>query len=233
MGTVADCWGSIRARITQGTWKLGWYHAATDTYVEIAAVASGYARTSGVAAPPHVDAKLALWTETDAPGDHLYVILWCCGVGARVPDEVPSRATAGVDTAKAQGTVTINLDPSDVQGTINLEQTPRLHGTAAPTTAETLLELGATEMLGLDGAGDIELQDSTNEANATLAEADGVARTIRSAWDAGGLYVAEVGGDDGAAAFDGSWPAGQLEIKGTCRSTNEITVYDGANKTST
>jgi len=227
INSTATCWGSVRARVLQGTWKLGWYYSTTDTYVTIATISTGYARTYGTAAPSNANAKLAVWSSTDVEDDMIYITFWCCGIGSRIPDEVPSQLAAGSSTTKAKGTLTTAHDPSNAKGTIDLEQTPRLWGTAAPTTAETLLECTATEIVGLDGASHLEIQDGTNEANADLVEADDTQRTVRGAWRiGGGLYAAEIGGDDGTASYDGAWPAGNIEIHGTCRSTQALVVYD-------
>jgi hypothetical protein len=226
INSTATCWASVRARVVQGTWKLGWYYSTTDTYVAIATISTGYVRTKGTAAPPHANAKLAIWSTTDDDADEVEVILWCCGFGSRIPDEVPSQLAAGSSTTKTQGALTTAHDPSNAKGTIDVTLTPRFWGTAAPTTAETILECTATEIVGLDGAGDLEIQDGTNEANADAVEADDTQWTARGSWRPPVLYAAKIGGDDGTAAYDNAWPAGNLEIKGTCRTVQGLVVYD-------
>lgn len=226
INSTATCWGSVRGNITQGTWKLGWYYSVTDTYVTIATISTGYVRTKGTAAPPHVNAKLAIWSTTDVAADEIDVVLWCCGIGSRIPDEVPSQAAAGSSTTKTQGTLTTAYDPSNAKGTLDVTVTPRFWGTAAPTSAETLVKCTATEIVGLDGAGDLEIEDGTNEANADAVEADGTQWTARGSWRYPHLYAAKIGGDDGTASYDGAWPAGNLAVPGGCRSVQGLVVYD-------
>ena len=225
-------WVSIRAVESQGDWVFGLYAPGTNSYTAIADISGSYVRTYGVFGLIDAGAVyLAVWCTSHNAGDELKCVFWCAAGGAKVQDEVPSQAVAGVSQTKAEGVLTTAHDPSNVSGTLNLTQTPRFWGGAAPTTAETLIELTASEMVGLDGANAVEVQDGTNEANADLVEADGTPRTVRAAWDVAGLYAAVVGGDDGTAAYDGAWPAGTIELRGTCRSTQVIVVRSAANKT--
>ena len=225
-------WASIRAVEVQGDWVFGLYDPVADDYYPIADIAGSYVRTAGAFGLIDFGAGyLAVWCTSCNAEDHLRCVFWCAGGGVRIEDEVPSQDVAGVSTTKAEGIVTTAHDPSNLAGTLNLTQTPRFWAGAAPTTAETLIELTATEMIGLDGADAVEVQDGTNEANADLVEADGTPRTVRAAWDVAGLYAAVVGGDDGTAAYDGAWPAGTIELRGTCRATQALIVRSAANKT--
>jgi hypothetical protein len=229
-------WGSIRlsgtASIgTNGELRYGFVSADLATRVAIGTPALDYSRNCGVANLTSTGMLFAVWIHQTNPGTTevtLNAVLACHGAGSRVPDEVPSQTAAGTGKTRTQGSILTNHDPDNSAGTLDLEQTPRLHGTSAPTSAETLIELGVSEMIGLDGANHTEVEDGTNEANADLVEADGVSRIVRAAWHAADLYAAVVGGDDGTAAYDGAWPAGDVEIKGTCRATTALIIYDAA-----
>jgi hypothetical protein len=230
-------WASIRAVASQGDWVFGLYDPVADDYYPIADIAGSYVRTSGAFGLIDFGAAyLAVWCTSNDAGDHLKCIFWCAGSGERVQDEVPSQDVAGVSTTKSEGIVTTAHDPSNVAGTLNLTQTPRLWGTVDLTSAGTLIELTASEMIGVNGGGgevigSVKVDDGTNEANADLVEVDGTPRTVRAAWDVAGLYAAVVGEDDGTAAYDGAWPAGTIELRGTCRATQAIVVWSAANKT--
>lgn len=233
-------WASIRCHATStiehDSIKLGYFHPTTHDFAAVSDVAYDYTRTAGTVNLGSTGYKLALRfhvTWTDTAGYRISTVRvshWCGGLGSRVPDEVPSQTTGGIGKTRTQGSILTAHDPDNTAGTLDLTQIPRLHGCSAPTSAETLIELGASEMIGLDGANHIEVEDGTNEANADLVEADGTSRTIRAAWDTDGTYAAKVGGDDGSDDYDGAWPAGDIEIKGTCRATRSLIVYDIAVK---
>jgi hypothetical protein len=229
MGTTDVCWGSLRGRWISGfPPTMMWFDGVLPSSV-IGSIGGGYSRGRCWSAPNSVNACLALTFPNPAFGNtsEYNIILWCAGVGQNPNEEIASQTAAGVDTVKAQGVLTTAHDPSNAAGTIDLEQTPMFWDGDAPTTAEELLRCGATEIMGLDGAGNYDLDDSTNVASVAVAEVDNTPRTVRAAWHLN-LYAAELDGDDDTAPYDGAWPAGVLVLPGGPRSTQGLRVWDEA-----
>jgi hypothetical protein len=213
-GGVAESWVSIRARVLTGPVPMGWQTAAGAFSQAVAAIGTGYARSSGTSVPLATDRQaLAI-----PAGGQVRIIMWSAGIGARIPDEVPSLAAAGVSTTVAQGIMTTAVTQNNVAGCVEVDLVPRLWGGAVPAVVTNPVYDGALVLVAISGAANTATTaDGTNTAVVALTEADATAETIRHNHGDRGLHIAIDGvAETLNANYDGAM-GGVLSLRGTHR----------------
>lgn len=188
--------------------ELGWWDISAGAFTSAGVILGAYARTKWPnLVPPDTDCVLAIKILN---GTDLYWIGHQCEERWHCSSHIPVWSVVGSET-RAADDYDINNDANDDGGSIVLTAAP-LGWSGNPGVTQSLVSVGATDMVTVQTDSDVRSADGTTTVDAAgTVFADATDNDVRVSWGGPGQYV-DSDGNVAVGAYDGTLPAGTMAL---------------------